>query len=374
MIIGIDISQIVYETGVSRYTQDLVRNLLRVDRKNTYKLYAGVWKQKTKIEEYLASLTSEKLRFQEYLKPLPPKLAEIAFNDIRILGIDIFIGKCDIFHTSNWTQPHTHAKKVTTVHDLTPVLYSQYHTKAVIRNFKKNIALITKECQKVIAVSKATKNDLLNYTQIPAEKIEVVYSGIGDQFKPVRKLDIIQQTLKKYQINSDYLLSVATFEPRKNLKRVIAAFKVLSTSSLTLVLVGKYGWGSDSANILQQSGIKSLGFVPDQDLPSLYSAASGFVYVSEYEGFGFPVLEAMSCGCPVITSNVSSLPEVGGEAALLVDPQDTQAIKNAMYRISTDKQLYRDLKHASLKQAETFTWRKTAKKTLAIYRDVLKTS
>ncbi len=370
MTIGIDISQIVYNTGVSRYTRELVRQVLRIDHDNSYMLFAGVLQQRQAIETYLQELKAEGLQFKSTVVPLPPKAASFIWNDWHQFPIETFIGEVDVFHTSNWTQPPVKkAKKVVTIHDLTPILYPKYHDQLVVKTFKKTLTIIEKECQRVIVDSKATKNDLLTHSSIKADDIHVVYLGASDLFLPVKSESKIVKVKEKYGIKDEYFLTVATHEPRKNLATVIEAFKCLN-ENCQLVLTGKYGWG-EKVDVLPKSVI-TTGFIPDDDLPALYSGATAFVYVSEYEGFGLPVLEAMQCGCPVITSNVSSLPEVAGNAAMLIKPHDISALEKSMETVLTNKTVQKEMRTKSLEQANAFSWEKTAQETLHVYKSLEK--
>lgn len=365
MIIGIDISQIVYQTGVSRYTKDLVRSLLNFDKENTYKLYAGVLKQLPAINDFLNQLHNEGYNFKSYVYPIPPKLADKFWNHWRFFKIEKLVGKIDVWHSSNWVQPKTDAFKVTTIHDLTPILYPDYHDPLVISNFKRNLDLIEKYTDIVVVDSRATKQDLLTNSCISAQKIEVVYPGVDLRFAQVSS-EQKNQMLQKYKLDNSYILSVGTREPRKNCRRLIEAFNSLDNKKTDLVLVGKYGWGKQEENRDKQ--IKELGFVHDNELISLYGAAKIFVYPSLYEGFGFPVLEAMACGCPVITSNISSLPEVVGDAALLVYPKDGKEIAKAMNALLADEKLRQNLVKKGLEQVKKFNWEKTAKEMIQIYQ------
>lgn len=370
MIITIDISQVVYGTGVSRYTAELVRNVLRIDKRNQYKLFAGVWKQREGIDRFLAELQQEGLAYNPYVKLFPPKLADRVWNQWHLWPIEQFVGKTDLVHTSNWAQPPSKARKITTVHDLTPLVFPDHHVPTIVHNFKKNLYWIEKECDQVICDSQATKQDLQRLTPIDHNKIEVVYLAAAAKFKRIESRNEIEKVKRIYGIKNRYILSVGTQEPRKNIKRVVEAYNQLGLKDCQLVMAGKKGWLSASPVSSPQSLIITTGFVDDADLPALYSGAEMFVYPSLYEGFGLPVLEAMQCGCPVITSNRSSLPEVVGDAGLSVDPENTMELALAMKQILENKKLQEELSMKSLKQASQFSWEKTAEQTLAVYEDI----
>lgn len=349
---------------------------MKIDKKNDYLLFAGVFRQKEKIISFFKELENEGCKFSSKIVLLPPKLADLVFNKLRI-PVDVFIGRADVFHASNWTTPATKAKLVTTVHDLTPILYPETFPKSIINNFKTNLKLIEKNADMVLTDSLTTRKDLIERSNVKANKIKTVYLAAGQNFKPETDEGEIEKVKGKYGIKGGYILSVGTLEPRKNIKKLIKAFLSLQliTCSLQLILVGKIGWGDKKiknkpclpAGRNGKLNIITTGFVPDNDLPALYSGALAFVYPSFYEGFGLPVLEAMACGCPVITSNRSSTAEIAGSAGLLVNPKENIEIANAIEKIAKGEKLRKKMKANGLRQAKEFSWEKTAKNTLAAY-------
>lgn len=368
MRIGIDISQIVYGTGVSRYTEELVKHLLKIDKKNQYILFAGVWRQKERIEEFLKNLKSKSYKFESKVVLFPPRLADIVWNKLHVLPIEKFTGRLNLFHSSNWTQPPAKCPIITTIHDLTPLKFPQGFEKNAINSFKRNFYWVKKEASFIMVDSGATEKDLIK-EGFDKNKIKVVYLAASDKFKPVKSKKRIKGVKKKYEISGDYILSVGTLEPRKNIKRLINAWRVVSGRwQVDLVLVGKQGWQKIKLPAIRhEPRAISTGFVPDNDLSALYSGAKVFVYPSLYEGFGLPVLEAMACGCPVITSNVSSLLELAGNAALLVSPKSVKEIKQAMKKVLTNEKLRESLIKKGFTQAKKFSWQETAREVLEIY-------
>jgi glycosyltransferase involved in cell wall biosynthesis len=228
----------------------------------------------------------------------------------------------------------------------------------------------------VIAVSEATRQDLIELYQTPPEKITTLHHGVTAQFKPVEESNYLSTVRDKYGLDErPFILSVGTIQPRKNYKRLVQAFAQID-KSFSLVIIGSKGWYYDEifAEVAKHGLEKRVcfpGFVADADLPALYSAASLFVYPSLYEGFGLPVLEAMACGTPVIASNQSSLPEVVGEAGLLVDPYDVAALATAMSQVLSDTNLQKQLAKAGQEQAKKFTWEGMATKLLELYQQIL---
>ena len=368
MRIGIDISQIVYQTGVSRYTVELVKHLLELDQTNQYFLFAGSLRQQPILKSFISHLQLP--RSQAKITCLSPHLVDLFWNRLHLFSPDLWLPRLDVFHASNWAIPPTQAKLITTIHDLTFLKYPQAHPSGAVATHQRHLRRARKKADLIITDSQATKTDLIKQG-IKPDKIRVVYLAPANIFKPCRDKKKLKHLKAKYQLKQDYLLSVGTQEPRKNLKRLIKAYSQLPNKTKTkfnLVIVGKFGWGEAAQPV---PGVKLLGFVPDEDLAGLYSAAKVLVYTSIYEGFGLPVLEAMACGCPVITSNISSLPELGGKAALYLNPLKTNDITQTIKTFLTlSPARRRQLARASLTQARQFTWKKTAQQTLKLYQEV----
>jgi len=367
MKIGIDISQIVYQTGVSRYTLQLVKQLLKLDQENHYFLYAGSLRQRKVLNSFIAQVKTKKTKSK--VSFLSPNLAAFFWNRLNLFRPDC-CQKLDLFHASNWAIPKTKAKLVTTIHDLTFLKYPRTHTPHSVKTHTRHLKRAKKYADRIITDSESTKKDLIQYG-IPKDKITVIYLAPAKIFKPLKDKQKLKNIKAKYNLKGPYLLSVGTQEPRKNLKRLIKAHSRLSRQypKLQLAIAGKFGWGDRSRPV---KGVKLLGFVPDQDLAGLYSGAKAFIYPSLYEGFGFPVLEAMACGCPVITANISSLPELGGQAALYVNPykisQIAEAIKVVLDLSSEKRQA---IIQKGLIQAKQFSWKKAAQQTLDVYKEVV---
>ncbi len=354
MIIGIDISSIPYGTGVSEYTRQLVLNLLLIDSKNQYKLFFGSLRQKLPVD-FLNQIKKHP-NCKLYSYPLPPTLLDLLWNKLHILPIEYFIGSCDIFHTSDWTQPPSKkAHTIATIHDLTPLLFPAWHHQKTVTAHQNKISRLQQDSASLIFVSKSTRSDFFKlFPNYDSKNIEI-YEAADSGFVPISKP------------NSDYFLTVGTREPRKNLINVFKAFTSLKQKypKMVIKVAGKYGWGEDVAPV---DGIEVLGYVSKKELIRLHQNAFALIYPSLYEGFGLPVLSSLSCGVPVITSNLSSMPEIAGKGALLVDPTNSESIKKAMYQLLTNKNLYQKLKKQTLLQARKFSWEKTAKSTLEFYK------
>lgn len=363
MRIGIDISQLAFPgTGVSVYTQNLIESLKKLDTENEFIFFFSSLRQKSPVPE------SKNFKF-------PPLFLEVLWNRLHVLPVERFIGKIDLFHTSDWLEPPAQCPKVTTIHDLTVLKYPESFSKKgghdIVENMKRKLEIVKKESKLIIAVSESTKRDIVQLLGIPESRIRVIYEAANDIFNNKLTKDNLENVKEKYGIEGKYILAVGTREPRKNLQRVLEAHDLLISKhpDIQLVIVGKYGWGEDQSSIINnQSSIKLLGYVPREDLPALYSGAEAFVYPSLYEGFGLPVLEAMASGCPVVTSNVSSLPEIAGDGAILVSPQKSDQIRDGIEEAIKNRET---LIAKGKKRARDFSWEKTAKETLNVYKEAL---
>jgi glycosyltransferase involved in cell wall biosynthesis len=265
-------------------------------------------------------------------------------------------------------------RTVVTIHDLGYLEYPQAHTRASWLYLHLSTWFSAHAARHVIAISEATKRDLIKHYKIKPGKIEVIYHGRDPIFTPVTDTAKIEQTLKKYGINQPYCVHIGTLQPRKNLGVLVQAWDILRArmeSPPQLLLAGKRGWLYDS--LLQSVKERNLGdlvkfadYVERDDLPTLYSAALALTFPSLYEGFGLPPLEAMSCGTPVLASTASSVPEVVGDAGILLDPKDAGAWADAVQRVVQDDSLREDLSRRGLVRANQFTWERCARETLSV--------
>jgi glycosyltransferase involved in cell wall biosynthesis len=355
MRIAIDISQIVYETGVSTYVLNLVSNLLKLDKKNEYVLFAGTLRRKQDVLSVFP---------QARVFPFPPVVADIIWNRLHTLPIERFIGKVDVLHTSDWAEAPSQAFKVTTVHDLAPLLYPNLFPRDIIRNIvdthKRKLNRVASECKRIIVPSNATRADMVKLG-FDESAVRVIPEAVSENFKKSGQ-DEIDALKKKYRISGDYVLAVG-MNPRKNTKRIIESFeKARSGKDMKLVFVGNPKY----MKVEEDRNIRIIGHVKEPELIELYSGAKALVYPSLYEGFGQPILEAFSCECPVVTSDLSSMAEVAGDAAVLVDPYDISSIAEGIRKaLGAPKALI--LK--GLARIKDFSWEKTAKMTLEVYNE-----
>lgn len=362
MKIGIDVTASIYEgTGVASYYNSLVPELLRQGDKHEFVLLGYAMRQFNKLD----------LANRKYF--LPPRVMEFLWNRIHKIPVERFVGQVDVFHAWDYLQPPSNkAKLVTTIHDLTTLKFPMYHHPTTVEAQKNRLKWVRREADTIIADSKSTKEDIEDLLGIEGKKIAVIYLAAGKNYADFQllngesKLAEITRVREKYGIKGNYFLSVGTMEPRKNLKRVMEAFSV-SRERLgvpNLVVAGRVGWGEQLQPV---EGVLLIGKIFNEDLPALYAGAVALVYPSLYEGFGLPPLEAMTVGCPVITSGISSLVEVVGKAAVLVEPDKIESIAGGMKMVLDDRQKHIEL---GIKQAGKFSWEKTAMETLKVYESL----
>jgi len=337
-------------TGVEYYTYHLVRGLLH--RSTHHITLIGT----SRTPRYI--FPSE-VDFRVY-HPLRPAGVGLLSDLFRPLA---FLDEFDVVHCPTVKGPfffRPRGKVVMTVHDVIPVIHPQWHILRRRIYFRYVLKCRFPFVDQFIATSHNTRRDLLAHYRVPGDRVEVVYEGVDEKFRPapVPKRDI---------------LCVGTLEPRKSFRAVIEVFVELVARfgiSENLVVVGKPGWYfRDLFRVPSgyEHRIRFAGYVSEEELIRLYQRAKLFVYPSFYEGFGLPVLEAMACGCPVVTSNVSSLPEVAGDAAILVNPKDKAQLLQAMYRVLNDPELRDRMARAGLARAAQFSWNRCAEMTLEVY-------
>ncbi len=289
----------------------------------------------------------------------------------------------DLCHGLHYSMPIINkTRTVTTIHDTTFYLYPQKHTWLKRLYFKFFIKYSSIHSDHLITVSDNTKNDLISLFNIDPGKITTSHLGVDTSFKPLDNYDMFQKIKNKYVLPDKFILYVGLIEPRKNLQSLVKAYaNFLKMSELKdnshLVLAGRWGWESkELTKLITELNIDAKvhfpGYIDSEDLPFLYNMAIVFVYPSYYEGFGLPVLEAMACGTPVITSNISSMPEIVGDSGLLINPNDISNIENAIKDLLSNDLLRRKLSEQALIRSKEFTWKETAQKTLDVYRRVLK--
>lgn len=361
MKIAIDITQSIYGTGVSVYTKELVTRLIKKYPNDEFVLFGGSLRRKAELSQFV-----KKVGGIPKIYSMPPSFMDFVWNSLHILPIEKIIGHVDIIHTSDWTEPPSKLPKVTTVHDLVPFKYPNSTTEGIRNTHKKKLAWVIRESQKIIAVSESTKSDLIAILRVPEEKIIVIPEGVEDRVSP-QPLDIQEIVKRRYKTGDEFIFALSTLEPRKNQVGLIEAFKMTKRKfpNLKLLVGGRMRQDNEARAI---EGVIMPGYIPDSDLPALYSACLAFVHPAFYEGFGLSPLQAMACGAAVAVSNISSLPEVVGDAGVLFNPQDPESIASGIITAIQDRA---KLKPKSLEQAKKFSFDKTAEKTYKVYKDVL---
>jgi glycosyltransferase involved in cell wall biosynthesis len=371
-MIYLDISAAVHRrAGLGRYAESLTRALVAAhpDR------YALFYNRERGIE-LLPGL--EHVLTRTVALGYKPWRMLVWLGQLARVGFDNLLPGAGLFHaTEHLLLPLRSIPTVLTVHDLIFHHLPAHHKPLNRWYLNLTMPLYCRRATHVIAVSECTRRDLTAAYGIPPEKATVIYEAAAPRFR-VQPPEAVAAVRARYGLPDRYLLFVGTIEPRKNLSRLLAAFETIHADGLSdgLVIVGKRGWlyGDFFARLeksLVQDAVLCPGYVPDEDLPAVYAGAQGLVFPSLYEGFGLPVLEAMACGTPVVASNASSIPEVGGDATLYFDPLDVEAMVEVIRRLLRDADLQDHMRVRGLAQATGFSWELTATATKSVYDVVL---
>lgn len=372
MRICIDASPAVHHrAGLGRYTQELVTALMTIDTENEYVAFYNR-PSEAQVDPPLGCLPHLATNL-----PNKPWRMSVLLAQFMHLPQDRLFPGVDLFHATDHLLPRlSQVKSVFTLHDLVFRFYPETHMPLNRWFLTLMMPRFLQAADAVIAVSECTKRDAIRLYGVDESKIRVIYEGVNPCFR-LAPSEAISAVRQNHNLPEHFILSVGTIEPRKNLNTLLAAYRALRHrgAEFKLVIVGKKGWLYQGFfRRLRELGLEDEvifpGFVPDDDLPALYSAADLFVFPSLYEGFGLPLLEAMACGTPVVTSDVSSLPEIVGDAAITVDPHKAEELAEAILRILEDPVLRVRLQNKGLARAKIFSWEDTAKKTLEIYEDV----
>ena len=352
-------------SGVVRYTDSLVRAL------------APHLQQDLMVFVTRSADGLDGVRVRRVRAPFPtPNEYARALWEQALVPIDVARFHPDVYHSPNYILPMAlRCPSVVTVHDLAFLDASLHRMRSHLYLTALTRRAIAK-ASRIICVSAYTRDRLASTYPAARDRTRVIGEGVDDRFRP-QPAALIAGFRTRFRIDAPYVLFVGVFEPRKNLERLVRAFELAMEQSgkdHLLVLAGARGWKDESVlRSIETSALRDrirvLGYVPETDLAALYSGADVFVYPSLHEGFGLPPLEAMACGVPVVTSNVTSLPEVVGDAALCVDPCDVEAIASSIERLVTDASLRQRLVNAGIRRAAEFRWDRVAEKTLAVYRE-----
>ncbi|MCY4464355.1 MAG: glycosyltransferase family 1 protein [Chloroflexi bacterium] len=361
--------------GIGRYVRELTAALASIDTDSDYRLFvAGA--------SHSSLPTSPAANFSWRPTRVTPRWLARSWHRARIpLPVEVYTGRIDLFHATDFVLPPTlpATRSLLTVHDLSFLRVPEAASPPLKAYLDAVVPRSVARAKHILADSHATKDDLIAFYGTPAEKITVLYCGVDSQFQPVKDHDLLGACRRKYGLDGvAYLLSVGTVQPRKNYSRVIEAVAAARQQGQNLhyAIAGGKGWLEDEMQqtidrLGAQQYVHLLGLADDADLPALYSGARALVMASLYEGFGLPVLEAFACGTPVISSNLSSLPEVAGEAALLIDPYDIAGIVDAIVALERQPILRQRLVQAGYARAARFTWRRSAQQLRSIYAALL---
>lgn len=378
MRIGLDFTSAVHQgAGIGRYTRGLVQALSQLHPENEYVLLVS---GRPSADALPPSLPGN---FRIRYLPLAHRWTTVLWHRLRLpVPADLFIGRVDIFHSPDFVLPPlASGKKILTVHDLSFFRYPQGAEPSLRWYLEGAVPRSVARADLLFADSQCTKKDIVDILRVPEEKVEVVYPGVDPIFQPVEDEAEKKRMKAKYGLHAPFILSVGTIEPRKNFPGLMRGFRILREEHKIpheLVIAGAPGWLYQGiyreVDELRLGGnVLFLGYVPDWELPALYSLAEVFAFPSFYEGFGLPPLEAMACGVPTVVSNVASLPEAVGDGALLVPPEDTEALAEALYGLLSDDALREEMRRKGLERAQRFSWQKTGEEVLAHYRRIART-
>lgn len=376
--IGIDVTPAVTQGGgIGRYTRELVNALVKSGDDYRYHLFSARQPRELPVQDPVPGGDN----ITHHRAPVGERWLYRLWHRLRVpLPIQWFTGQLELFHSPDFVLPPVWGNIPTllTVHDLSFVHFPDTFTPSLVRYLNRTVPASVKRATHILADSEATKDDLVGIWNTPADKVTVLYSGVNRRFRPdsdVQKTALVRQ---RYGLDEEpYLLSVSTLQPRKNYQMLIRAFRqVAARYPHNLVIAGSKGWLYEQivSEVRAQNltgRVRFIGFVDDNDLPTLYSGAALFVFPSLYEGFGLPLLEAMACGVPVLTSDSSCLPEIAGEAAIQLAPENQEDWTHAMLETLGDPSRRTKMVAAGFLQAREFTWSKAARQLLGIYQNLL---
>jgi len=378
--IGIDMSLVPGQaSGGGQYAYQLARALAAIDRVNSYRLYP-VFYYIVHPDFPRADLpTATNMRAAH--RWLSPALVRSLWRQDRSERFkEMLLGNVDVVHSTTFCAPRLRRRKrlVVTIFDLSFVTYPEFHLPANVEHCLRGTKLAIDRADALIAISESTRRELVDEMGVPPDRIVVTPLASNRALGRVTDPAQLAAVRRRYELPERFILYLGALEPRKNVVRLIEAYAALAPDlrrEFRLVVAGAQGWLNDAVRarvkaLGLEDGVRFPGHIEQDDLAALYSQATVFAYPSLWEGFGLPVLEAMACGAPVLTSSVSSLPEVAGDAALLVPPTDVDAIAEGLGRLLRDGVLRADLAERGLRRAGLFSWERCARETLAVYEAV----
>ena len=370
--IGFDISPLRHpRTGVGNYCYSQLKHLLRVAGDCEFVGFASGLRA-LELGDLAGMLAYRAV-------PVPTRALYRIWSLLGAPKVDALLGGADVYHATNYFLPPTRsARRVVTIYDLSFLTMPEHSSPKITAVFAKGVGRFAREADAVLTCSEATKSDVVRLLDVSPDRVEVAYGAVDEACVPMDREAAAVRVAARFGVRRPFILFVGTLEPRKNVAALVRAFGRLAREiPHDLVLAGPKGWRADQIlgaieELHLEDRVIRTGFIPDRaDLAALYSAADLFAFPSLYEGFGLPVLEAMTCGCPVVTADNSSLPEVAGEAALLVDAGDEPGLASAMRRVLEDDALRQSMAAQGFEQARRFSWEACARTTLGVYNDLV---
>jgi glycosyltransferase involved in cell wall biosynthesis len=367
MILGIDTRiPTKNKAGVGYLIDNIVPLLVESNQFDSYKLVGS-------------SLGINKKNVKTFALPkLIQRGINLLWKNIFFPPVNFLIGKTDVFLSTNFVDIPVYAKKkVLLIPDMSFKKFPQFTERKNLNFLNRNVKRAIHRSDKIITISENAKKEICEYYKIPEKKVEVVYLGCPKNIKKIDNINLIEKIKNKYGIEKKYILFVGTLEPRKNIRGLIEAYNLIDDklrSEYQLVLCGGKGWYYEEIfDIVRRHKLEKqivfTGYAEEEDLSSLYSGASAFIYPSFYEGFGLPLLEAFTCGVPVVCSNTSSLPEVGGDAVIYCDPGDTDSLMKSIKTVLENKSLITKNIKKGYEQLKRFSWNDSIEKILEIIKN-----
>lgn len=346
-------------TGIGSYIVNLIDSLKKIDSSGSYFFFTSYLRHRLKKIPVISIISR----------------AFFFLYDNFFFPFELLLRRVDVYHSPAFILPliNFNYKKIITIADLGFYVYGRAFSKKWHSiHLKFMLPISVRKADKIIAISDSTKKQIIEIFKVPEEKVITIYLGVSSKYKIIEDKRFIDAVLLKYNIKKPFILFVGNMDPRKNLKRLIPAFRDAKKekNNLQLVIVGARGelFQKDMLEEIERGDIILTGYITEEENICLYNAASVFVFPSLYEGFGLPIIEAMACGTPVVTSNVYSMPEIAGDAAITVNPEKISEITAAILKITGDDSLRKSLIEKGLQRAKLFNWEKTAGATLEVYR------
>ncbi len=355
--------------GAGVYTYNLIRAAAAVDRENEYVVFTR--------SDAFDDLSRDEPPFRTVRVSAGSRPARLLWEQLA-LPVHLRRRRIDVLHSPHHTAPLVVAgcRRVITFHDLTFFLLADRYPRSRLLYFRTMSRATARVADALICPSQAVREDIVRILHVPPEKVRAIAEAAAPEFQPIKDKAALERLRTRLTLPERFILSVGSLEPGKNRAALIKAFAGLRKRGLEqkLVVAGQRAWKYEADLALAgdlgiEGDVLFTGYVPPEEMPALYNAAELFVFPSLYEGFGLPVIEAMACGVPVVASNLSAIPEVAGEAALLVDPRDVEQLCDAMERLLRDKRLQAALRRRGLKRAQGFSWERTARETIAVYEE-----